>query len=91
MLDICCVNIQELNSYCCYSYVNIVVCFSADQIPLLRLHGSELTVEYLQKNGFDLPILVEKVDGLNVKLPRSNFSIQDVENHVGECRLCPSA
>ena len=68
----------------------IVVCFSAEQMPLLRLHGSELTVEYLEKNGFELPILVEKVDGLNVKLPPSNFSIQDVENHVGACELCLS-
>ena len=64
-----------------------VVCFSAEQIPMLRLHGSELTVEYLERDGFNLPILVERIDGLNVKLPPSNFSIQDVENHVGGCGL----
>ena len=54
---------------------------------MLRLHGSQLTVEYLERDGFNLPILVERIDGLNVKLPPSNFSIQDVENHVGKCKV----
>lgn len=56
---------------------------SADEIPLLRLHGSELTSDFVDKHGFDTPVLVEKKDGLGLSLPPSNFSIQDVEFYVG--------
>ncbi|XP_071081601.1 histone lysine demethylase PHF8-like isoform X3 [Haliotis cracherodii] len=59
---------------------------SADEIPILRLHGSQLTKDYLDKNGFDTPILIEKKDGLSLTVPPSNFTIQDVENHVGSMR-----
>ena len=62
----------------------LVVSFSADEVPVKRLRGYELTKEYLEENGFDVPILVEKKDGLDLKVPPPSFSIQDVENHVGE-------
>jgi len=43
-----------------------------------------LTKEYLENSGFSLPILIDKKDGLDIKVPPSNFSVQDVENYVGE-------
>ncbi|XP_064605290.1 histone lysine demethylase PHF8-like isoform X2 [Liolophura sinensis] len=58
----------------------------ADEIPLLRLHGFELTSDFVDKHGFDTPVLVEKKDGLGLSLPPSNFSIQDVEFYVGSMR-----
>ena len=60
--------------------------YSASGEALLHMHGSELTVDYLQQHGFDTPILIEKPDGLCLKLPPSTFSIQDVENRVGKRR-----
>ena len=56
---------------------------SGDEIPLLRLHGSELTPEFFNKHGFSTPILVEKKDGLSLTVPPRTFTIQDVENYVG--------
>lgn len=56
---------------------------SGDDIPILRLHGGEMTPSYFRENGFSIPILVEKKDGLGLIVPPSNFRIQDVENNVG--------
>ena len=58
--------------------------YSGDEIPILRLHGSELTPEFFNKHGFDTPILVEKKDGLSLTVPPRTFTIQDVENFVGK-------
>jgi len=58
--------------------------FSATEIPVVRISGHELTKEYLENSGFSLPILIDKKDGLDIKVPPSNFSVQDVENYVGE-------
>ncbi|XP_074644108.1 histone lysine demethylase PHF8-like [Tubulanus polymorphus] len=59
---------------------------SADEIPLLRVPGHQLTVEYMKKTQFERPILIEKKDGLGMIVPPTSFSIQDVENHVGSMR-----
>ena len=57
--------------------------FSADEIPIRHLSGYELTCEYLEQRGFDVPIIVNKTDGLDLHLPPPTFTIQDVENCVG--------
>eukprot|EP00794_Sanderia_malayensis_P006232 gene6232-6948_t len=46
-------------------------------------NGYSITSEYLEKNGFNKPILVKKAEGLGLALPPSNFSVFDVEQHVG--------
>ncbi|KAJ6659958.1 hypothetical protein lerEdw1_018155 [Lerista edwardsae] len=55
---------------------------SADDI-ILKMHGSQLTHRYLEKHGFDVPIMVSKLDGLGLRLPPSTFSVLDVERYVG--------
>ncbi|XP_061494789.1 lysine-specific demethylase 7A isoform X2 [Rhineura floridana] len=55
---------------------------SADEV-ILKMHGSQLTQRYLEKHGFDVPIMVPKLDGLGLRLPPSTFSILDVERYVG--------
>ncbi|XP_066490031.1 lysine-specific demethylase 7A isoform X2 [Tiliqua scincoides] len=55
---------------------------SADEI-ILKMHGSQLTHRYLEKHGFDVPIMVPKLDGLGLRLPPSTFSVLDVERYVG--------
>ncbi|XP_052676429.1 lysine-specific demethylase 7B-like isoform X2 [Crassostrea angulata] len=59
---------------------------SADEIPIARLHGSELNIEYFRKHGFSAPMVVEKKDGLGLVVPPAQFTIQDVENYVGSMR-----
>uniref|UniRef100_A0A1A8U7W7 Lysine-specific demethylase PHF2 n=1 Tax=Nothobranchius furzeri TaxID=105023 RepID=A0A1A8U7W7_NOTFU len=55
---------------------------SADDI-VVKLSGSQLNMEYLEENGFNEPILVQKKDGLGVSMPAPTFYISDVENYVG--------
>ena len=63
-----------------------------DNDNLIRLRGYELTTEYLEEHGFNVPIIVERPAGLDLVVPPPSFSIQDVENHVGKretytCRI----
>lgn len=64
--------------------MDLISSFSADEIPILRVKGDDLTPKFLEENGFDVPILVEKKDGLDIIVPPPNFSIQDIENMVGK-------
>ncbi|CAL1539070.1 unnamed protein product [Lymnaea stagnalis] len=59
---------------------------SADEIPIKRLHGSQITAQYFEEEGFDVPILCEKKDGLGLTLPPPSISIQDIEQLVGSMR-----
>lgn len=52
---------------------------------VLQLSGHQFTIEYLQENGFQRPVLVECKDGLGIVVPHSSFTVADVEKHVGEC------
>ena len=67
----------------CFETFSSIFC-SADEIPIGRLHGSELNLEYFKRHGFTAPIVVEKKEGLGLVVPPAQFSIQDVENYVGK-------
>ncbi|KAM5171384.1 lysine-specific demethylase 7A [Mantella aurantiaca] len=55
---------------------------SADEI-ILRMNGNQLTQRYLEKHGFNLPIMVPQLDDLGLRLPPPTFSVMDVERYVG--------
>ncbi|XP_007896842.2 lysine-specific demethylase 7B isoform X2 [Callorhinchus milii] len=55
---------------------------SADEI-IIRMHGAQLTQKYLEKHGFEFPIMLSKIDGLGISLPPNNFSVREVEEYVG--------
>nr|XP_061812162.1 lysine-specific demethylase phf2-like [Nerophis lumbriciformis] len=55
---------------------------SAEDI-VVKLSGSQLTMDYLEEHGFEEPILVQKKDGLGMSMPPPSFYISDVENYVG--------
>ncbi|XP_044127918.1 lysine-specific demethylase 7A [Bufo gargarizans] len=55
---------------------------SADDI-ILRMNGNQLTQRYLEKHGFNSPIIVPQMDGLGLRLPSPTFSVMDVERYVG--------
>ena len=71
--------------YCIIRYqsTSVSISFSGDQV-ILKLRGRDLTLDYLEKNGFNKPLKIEKKDGLGLVVPDSSFSIIDVERHVGE-------
>ncbi|XP_053617138.1 jmjC domain-containing histone demethylation protein 1 isoform X2 [Plodia interpunctella] len=54
---------------------------------ILEMHGSEITVAYLQKNGFTTPLLFKEKTGLGLRVPTSNFTVNDVRMCVGSRRL----
>lgn len=56
---------------------------SAHGEVLYHMKGSEVTPEHFEQHGFDNPLLVEKKDGLGLKVPPKEFTIADVERCVG--------
>lgn len=50
---------------------------------VIKVTGSQLTVDYLEENGFTEPILIPKKDGLGLSVPAPTFYVSDVENYVG--------
>nr|XP_013189630.1 unnamed protein product [Amyelois transitella] len=54
---------------------------------VLEMHGSEITVAHLQKNGFTTPLLFKEKTGLGLRVPTSNFTVNDVRMCVGSRRL----
>uniref|UniRef100_A0A4W3IBU9 PHD finger protein 2 n=1 Tax=Callorhinchus milii TaxID=7868 RepID=A0A4W3IBU9_CALMI len=54
---------------------------------ILRLTGTQLSLEFLEDNGFTGPVLVAKKDGLGLSLPPPTFSVSDLENYVGPDRV----
>ncbi|KAJ6547217.1 JmjC domain-containing histone demethylation protein 1 [Mycena capillaripes] len=51
-----------------------------------RMHGSEVTVEWLEEDDDAMtePIVVEQPDGLGMKMPPTDFTVEDVAELVGE-------
>ena len=54
----------------------------ADDI-IKHLRGQQLTMQYLQTNGFEIPIIVDSKDGLDMIVPPPNFSLYDIESYIG--------
>jgi len=43
----------------------------------------DFTMGYIQKNGFSVPLLFKDKSGLDMKVPKSDFSVGDVRQCVG--------
>ncbi|KAH1011633.1 jmjC domain-containing histone demethylation protein 1 isoform X1 [Dendroctonus ponderosae] len=52
-----------------------------------EMRGEELNVAYFQKHGFNTPLLFKDKTGLGIRVPSSNFSINDVRVSVGSRRV----
>lgn len=57
--------------------------FSGDEI-LRGMKGEQVTPRYLERHGFNYPIMVTEMEGLGLKLPPQTFSVKDVEQYVGK-------
>ena len=69
------------------SFSICIVYIRAEELPIKRVPGHVLCKQYFDSYGLDVPILVDKKDGLGMTVPHPNFTIQDVEDHVGRCRF----
>ncbi|XP_070161711.1 histone lysine demethylase PHF8 isoform X4 [Polyergus mexicanus] len=54
----------------------------ADEI-VKHVKGQHLTLQYLQTNGFETPIIIDGKDGLDITIPSLSFSVYDVETYIG--------
>lgn len=54
---------------------------------ILEMQGADLTVAYLQKHGFSTPLLFKEKTGLGLRVPTTNFTVNDVRMCVGSRRL----
>ncbi|CAL1689146.1 unnamed protein product [Lasius platythorax] len=52
-----------------------------------EMTGPELNLMYLQKYGLQIPLLFKEKSGLGLRVPSSNFSINDVRTCVGSKRI----
>ncbi|GJQ78058.1 hypothetical protein Trydic_g2401 [Trypoxylus dichotomus] len=52
-----------------------------------EMHSTELNVAYFQRNGFNTPLLFKEKTGLGLRVPTSNFTINDVRMCVGSRRV----
>lgn len=46
--------------------------------------GEQVTPRFLERHGFNYPIMVTELEGLGLKLPPPTFSVLDVERYVGK-------
>lgn len=58
-------------------------CFSGEDI-LRKMAGEQVTPRFLERHGFNYPIMVTEMEGLGLKLPPPTFSVLDVERYVGK-------
>lgn len=55
---------------------------------ILEMDGQNFNLKYIQENGFNMPILFKRKDGLGLKMPDANlFSVIDVKSYVGARRV----
>ena len=52
-----------------------------------EMTGPELNLTYLQKHGLQIPLLFRDKSGLGLRVPSSNFSVNDVRTCVGKSQI----
>uniref|UniRef100_A0A3Q3VJ26 PHD-type domain-containing protein n=1 Tax=Mola mola TaxID=94237 RepID=A0A3Q3VJ26_MOLML len=56
--------------------------FTSGEEILRRMKGEQVTPKYLERQGFNYPIVITEMEGLGLKLPAPTFSVKDVEQYV---------
>nr|CAD7199076.1 unnamed protein product [Timema douglasi] len=56
-------------------------CFSQNLVTELK--GSDFNLAYIQKHGFDVPVLFRDKEGLGLKVPGPKFSVRHVRMYIG--------
>ena len=58
-----------------------------DRCFIQEMSGEEVNLKFFQQNGFEMPILITKKDGLGIKVPEKSFTVNDVCQCVGSKRI----
>lgn len=67
-------------------FICLGVFFISGEDLLRRMKGEQVTPRYLERHGFNYPIMVTEMEGLGLRLPPKTFSVKDVEQYVGKNR-----
>ncbi|XP_033014825.1 lysine-specific demethylase 2A isoform X3 [Lacerta agilis] len=59
--------------------------FNADFVVFME--GKDFNVEYIQRGGLRDPLIFKNCDGLGIKMPDPDFSVNDVRLYVGSRRM----
>uniref|UniRef100_A0AAR2JCR0 [histone H3]-dimethyl-L-lysine(36) demethylase n=1 Tax=Pygocentrus nattereri TaxID=42514 RepID=A0AAR2JCR0_PYGNA len=59
--------------------------FGSDRVQ--RMEGKDFTFEYIQRGGLRDPIIFDRPDGLGIKMPDPDFTVNDVKTFVGSRRM----
>ncbi|XP_042314779.1 lysine-specific demethylase 2A [Sceloporus undulatus] len=51
------------------------------------MEGKDFTMEYIQRGGLRDPLIFKNCDGLGIKMPDPDFSVNDVRLYVGSRRM----
>uniref|UniRef100_A0A1A8GQ11 [histone H3]-dimethyl-L-lysine(36) demethylase n=1 Tax=Nothobranchius korthausae TaxID=1143690 RepID=A0A1A8GQ11_9TELE len=54
---------------------------------ILRMEGKDFSYEFIQRNGLRDPVLFESLNGLGIKMPDPEFTVNDVKMFVGSRRM----
>ncbi|XP_065447810.1 lysine-specific demethylase 2A isoform X3 [Chrysemys picta bellii] len=54
---------------------------------VLFMEGKDFNVEYIQRGGLRDPLIFKNSDGLGIKMPDPDFSVNDVRLYVGSRRM----
>lgn len=57
--------------------------FASETELVLHMRGQQLTETFLYTQGFEKPIVIDTIDGLDMSVPPENFSLYDVEAYIG--------
>lgn len=57
--------------------------FASENELVKHMHGHELTEAVLVTHGFEVPVVINSKEGLDIVLPPEDFSLFDVESHIG--------
>lgn len=52
-----------------------------------EMKGEDFSLKYLQEHGFEVPIVFKEKSGLGMRMPSSNFTVNDVRQCVGSRRI----
>ncbi len=69
-----------------FSVMDKLACPKFSAFFVRELRGEEANVEYFQRTGFNVPLLVPEKTGLGLTAPDGSFTVTDVKNGVGARR-----
>ncbi|KAJ8888157.1 hypothetical protein PR048_007644 [Dryococelus australis] len=78
---------EEIEGYYTFPLEEKLETHRFPQCFVKEMQGSDFNIFYVQKEGFTVPLLFHDKSGLDLRLPSSDFTVNDVRICVGSRRL----